>query len=398
MRGTWPVVLVALACFGPYVAAGVRTEQIAVYTLALLAVLFAAPRMKLPQSVTLALIAWTMIGIFASLSTLTVSREIGHAALSGADMLLLPIATVLIVAAIPPDRRLEALRAVAVVAIVAGGVNTALAWLQANGQMPIFVADWLPPGDEASGARAALQGRYTGALNQPALTGCFYGMALLLATWRIQHRGLLFVAWALLCAGGALSDSKAFMWVGFPIAVMHLVRVRGGRDAFAATAVIVGATGALYMTGNGNRELIAQITGNRYGIESRSNVLDLARESLAADPLGHGLARLPRAADSQWLQVIDFSGLFGVVGLAVVLGCLVNAARRAPGESTRQLSVALVALTVVASLAFPLLTGNRLAPLLWMSIALAITAAGRAEPGPVRWSGRSSTFARTVAR
>ena len=380
MRGRLVALCVALACFGPYVASGIRSEQVVVYGLAVLAVVTAAARMWLPGRMVAASVAWLLLAVMAAVGTLTVEVRSGGDPLAGLDALLLPVAVLAVVAAIPTERRFAALQAVATVVVVAGAANTGISWLQSTGQMPVGLADWLPVGDQASGARAALQGRYTGIMNQPALAGCFYALALLLASWRIRGRVLLALVWAMLCFGGVLSGSKAFLYVGLPVALLYLILARTGRGPFVST-VLAGAVTAVAAVAVGavGEGFVGQVTGNRYGDQGAGgNVLRLARESIQLDPLGHGLGGLPRATDSQWLQVIDFAGVPGAVILAAVLVLLWAAAWRAPHPSTRALSVAVVVLTVAASFAFPLLTGNRIAPLLWMVLALGVSASAPA--------------------
>lgn len=381
MRGRFWAVLVALACFGPYVASGVRSEQVVVYGLAVLAVMTSAVRMWLPGRMLAASVVWLLLAAMAAVGTLTVRERPGGDPIAGLDALLLPLAVLVVVAAIPTERRFAALQAVATIVVMAGAANAGISWLQSTGQMPVGLADWLPIGDQASGARAALQGRYTGIMNQPALAGCFYSLALLLASWRIRGRPLLAGAWALLCFGGVLSGSKAFLYVGLPVALLYLILARTGRGLFVSTilagmvtAVVAFAVGAL---GEG---IVGQVTGNRYGDQGAGgNVLRLASESIQLDPLGHGLGGLPRSTDSQWLQVIDFAGVPGAVAFAVVLGLLWWSAWRAVEPSARALCIAVVVLTVAASFAFPLLTGNRVAPLFWMVLALGVSATAPAE-------------------
>src|SRR5690242_13842992 len=51
-RGLWTLTLVTVAAFGPYVASGVRTEQLVVYGIAALLLPFAAVQLRFPRWVT----------------------------------------------------------------------------------------------------------------------------------------------------------------------------------------------------------------------------------------------------------------------------------------------------------------------------------------------------------
>lgn len=403
---TFTLVLVMAAAFGPYThIAGVRTEQVAVYGCLLLPLTVAWTRIRFTRDGGLFLSIW---GIYVAVAVIGVLVPVPAPydpgkLLGGADNLLRPVAVFLLVSLLlitTVDRqRLVALAC----QIVAGAmcVNTVLAFIESR----VDIAQWLslfwssPTDDLLSGtvaARAAQVGRFTGIVNQPAEAGTLYAIALLAAlyVW-YQHPLRLTAVLIVLTAGGVITVSKVFLFVGLPIAVWQLLVREGRRKRLAIAALAVFAAYGALVAGllpdwagsqflarlaNPTGDYLSFYSAGRFGPDSTlTQMMNLA----SASPLtGFGLGGLVVAYDNGWFQALVFAGIIGVVAYSAVLLILVRAwwtrrRRLAPAESG--LAGGLVVLAIGASAGFPALTGNRVATVLWVLLSLTLLTTGRSD-------------------
>ena len=236
------LVLVMAGAFGPYTpVSGVRTEQLAVYGCLLLSLPMAWTRIRITRDGGLFLLMWgtyivvAVIGVFIPVSEV-IPYHPGKL-LGGADNLLRPVAVFLLANVwLVTDISKQRLVSLAC-KIITGAmcVNAAVAFIESR----MDIARWLalfwssPTGDLVSGtvaARSAQLGRFTGIVNQPVEAGTLYGIALLAALylWHQQPWRLVPVL-TLLTAGGAVTVSKIFLFVGVPIAAWQLVMRGSGR-------------------------------------------------------------------------------------------------------------------------------------------------------------------------
>lgn len=255
-RGSLLIPLLVVAAFGPYVTiTGARTEQIAAYGLAVVLLPLTLPFVRLSPALVATGVAWlalTGVALVGALDTPTVvTGWLQRGAFAGLDNLLLPIAVVLIVAALlglGMDPNL-ALRRAGFVLVVAMLINVGAAWMQTRGSM---FTSWWGTNDEQSVALNALaNGRFGGLINQPAEAGLLYGMAMLAALYLWPHRsGLLILTLSVLSLGGVLSVSKVFLLVAVPLMGLWLLRTTAGRGRrFALLGVLAVALTAAVGSG-----------------------------------------------------------------------------------------------------------------------------------------------------
>lgn len=406
----WPTLVLALlaaSAFGPYVAGGIRTDQVATYVIGGTMALFTLWWVRANRAVGWVAVLWAIIPLFGAISWLTVPRYRGGGTVGNLDALLLPlfVITVTVVCAHYGDRE-QLLRVAAAVVVAGMSVNSMLIFAQLFGSDLGFIRPWLPRGEDYVATRADTLGRFTGFLNQPALAGTMYGLALLLAIYLFRRRGLtLTLTLVLLSTAGLVTQSKAFLYVGLPVAALCLIAAIGSRSVAALAAAIVGA-GLFWwqretvfhalvnrVPGWGGADRLERllfggldvetVTGNRFG--DAGSVGPVIAGVLSQSPLaGYGLSGIPTAVDSAWLAVVTISGLVGVLALGAVLVTLWGAvlARRSAVRATeRILGTGTLVILTATSLAFPVFTGNRLSIVVWIVITLLLLAPKtRTEP------------------
>lgn len=395
----WPVVvivLVVLSAFGPYVAAGIRTDQLAIYGLAPVVAVFGMWNAQTTKRQAAILAAWLFFTVFTLIATFTVRLSLSSGVLSDLDSVLLPLAIAVIVLSVTRDHnREQLLRAAAATTVLGMSVNVAITLAQIGAGVQI-VARWLPAGDETVAVRAATLGRFTGILNQPALAGVLYGVALLLAVYLLQRRPWLMVTvFAWLTIGGLLGVSKSFVFVSLPIAAAVLLLLTARRSLFPVlVAVTFGWIAWLYRVEILARlmemfpqwsgldrfsELFASLdfaaaTGNRFADQSTnsSTVAQVMDEAPLAGFGAGGLAGIP--LDSAWVHALALAGVLGAIGvagalLAMTIGHLTQYRDRPVVEWWTVAGI--IAVVGVSAWAFPVFTGNRLAVIVWVVLLLA---------------------------
>ena len=407
---TWALWLLALSAFGPYLAPGIRTDSGLVWLALPLAVLalVAAP---MPPHAVLVVLSWTVMVAVALWSHLTPSLNTSGYnrgnLLAGVDTFVAPLIALSL--GMWFVRRLGPVRVFTIVgqAVMAGMVlNAALALAQSQSSTANRAIGrlWGLALDDSTLARAETVDRFSGMMQQPALAGTMYGVALIVGTHLLARKPALRDAlWLVLACGAALSASKAFWLVALPIAViLRVVQQRRGIPAgLVRSAVLLGLVGLvarllgvsltpmvemLRSAGADVREAVGGgvggATGNRFG--EQGVVLDLATTVLRDDPVaGYGISGLATATDSGLLQALVVGGLVGLALYCIVLLVLVYDAcvgLRGNGE-LGDVFVALSVAVAVWSVGFPTLTGNRISTILWLLFAVMLTGAYAARSG-----------------
>lgn len=398
---------VALSAFGPYVGAGVRTEQLAVYACALIAVLIGMKGMRLSApaaGIIGCYLATLFVAILGALSPpdLAGYNYVLGLPLAGIDTLALPIAAVLLAQRLLASgaKREDLLRTVCQVSVFAMCVNTVLAFSSQLLPMYAFLSkfwDSAARGDVSTttvAGRAAQLGRLTGAFNQPDEAGIMYGAALLMAVYLYHNRPRRMALAALLLGfGGLLTVSKIFVVVALPIAVWQITRGRSRRIAritwiAALVALSAGAswvgllpkwTGSRYLAQlvpHSGDNLVELYSGGRFG--SNSTVAPVVHAVLNVSPIsGIGADGLATAYDSAWVEALVYSGLFGILCYTLVLLILWYSwsnRRRALASAESTMIGGVLIVTTIGSVGYPALTGNRVSTILWIVFGLTILA------------------------
>ncbi|WP_110181058.1 hypothetical protein [Nocardioides solisilvae] len=429
----WAVVAVACV-FGPYVVGGLRTEQLALYGSAAVAVVLLRRHLGALRPGWPVLAAWAVYAGTAAVAAFVVDSELGWGTgslVAGLDNAFLPLATMTAVAlwgsALPRE---ALLRAVCWVVVVGMSVNAALALLTSYvgfDGVPLLPRFWAAGGSGTTVAElAAGSGRYSGLFNQPAEAGVAYSLAVfclvfLVRTGTRAPRWSWLVAWALLILGGLLTLSKIFIVVGVLLTAWLVLTGRAHRVVLTVTAIgTVLASGVLGVAGwlgswGASVQLQWYVDSVRYGdslsytlsagrfgtagdghppapppepkateggegvpeeFQVPGGLVEVAREVVQHHPwFGVGARGLPVSYDSTWLEAVIVAGVVGVLCLLAVHVLLlvrwIRLRHTLPREEWR-LAGAVVLLALGASLGMPALTGNRESSLMWVLLSLLV--------------------------
>jgi hypothetical protein len=410
-RGSFLTAFIAAATFGPYVFGGFRTEQIAVYGVALLMSTTASwLRIRLPDHarlVAVLLVAPLALGLVGAVSPpFNASRYLLGSALAGLDNLVLPIAVAFVVSsmvAAGADR--DALtRIVCTITVWVMTINAGLEVWATGGNGPDLDAFHGLGTLESVSDRAEQLGRYSGIFNQPAEAGLLYSVALVAAVYLYRQRAVLLALTATaVTIGGVLTISKTFLFVGFPIGVWHVLRSAGGRVrryaavvalALAAwagaksglTPVWKGGAFLLELMPGRNQGAVDQYTAGRLGETSTlSFVIDAVMQS---SPItGFGAGGLLVAYDNAWVEALVVNGLIGAAlytaMLCALAYCWVHTRPLMDAAQTR-LAGGLIIIVVGASVGVPALSVNRCATILWLLLSLLLLTAEAPDRGGLR--------------
>ncbi|MCG5444979.1 hypothetical protein NIE79_003422 [Micromonospora sp. NIE79] len=393
------VAAITLAAFGPYLAPGLRTEQVAVYgSAAMLGALGLWLRPRFTGTAVwvlgahLSLIGVAMIGLVFPPPNFTL-HEAGDL-VAGLDNLILPFAVVAVVAMLvgvgaDPARML---RAVCTVTVLAMALNAIIAITSAAGVENDLLAQFRGYGEAESVAdRAEQLGRYSGIFNQPAEAGVLYSMAVLAALYLYQrHVAKLAAVLLILTVGGVLSVSKIFLLAGVPVGIAYALLAHGrGRRMVALGAASAGAWFAadIYLDqwrgqrfaqrlipGSGGGDQLDTYTAGRVGGDSTlQQAVDLVMSLSPAS--GMGPAGLRVAYDNGWVEALIVAGIVGVILHTAVLASLTVGWWRARSHRPESpFTGALLLLLIGASTGLPALTANRCATVVWLLLTLLLLA------------------------
>lgn len=402
-RARVAVAVVTVAAFGPYLAAGLRTEQVAVYAAALVVILLnfrfldglnhhgALVGTFLGAQLAIA-------GVGAAWPPANTTPYANGSPIAGLDNLALPLAVLALTAALVAAGadRMALARTVCVVTVWAMVVNALLAVSAVVGAAPYLAAFHNMSGIESVSDRAEQMGRYSGLFNQPAEAGTVYSIALIAAIYLYRRRPvLLTLIGTALTVGGILTVSKVFLLVGLPVTVWQAVRVTGNRTqrvAVIAAAVLVMwvAAGSQLLPEWGGQDFLLRLlpsadqnavelySGGRFGSDA---TLTAAVEAvLATSPtLGFGAGGLQVAYDNGWVEALAVAGVVGVAIHTAILAVLVGAwwRQRAVDVDLSRFSAGLITIVIGASFGVPALTVNRVATVGWLLLGLVLLCASR---------------------
>lgn len=409
----WWLALVTLSAFGPYLAAGVRTEQIAVYGSVVLMglgmwlpIYWCGTRAPVPF-----LFLWggyaaiVIIGALLPVHNLT-GFPTGSTP-PGIDNALIPLAMLLITWAwVSISPSFDLLRLAAKVVVVTMMINGLLAAATVTGP-GLSKFSWLSNfwGGEAGttpvAENAATNGRFSGIFNQPVEAGIAYSLAIfcllyLVAvatkprTWFIAPVG------AMLTIGGLLTTSKVFLLGGLPITVYLVLRERKRRATLLLLTVSIplalafldwlglelalpewrGTQMFANLAATAGDAPVTAVTAGRFG--EGGSLAGIASEVIEHHTFfGLGAGGLAVPYDSAWLEALVVGGVVGVTLVMAVHVILVvrwwHLRDVLPAPEWR-LAGAVTALTLGASLGMPTLSGNRVATLLWVFLGMLVVA------------------------
>lgn len=386
--------LVLVGCvLGPYLFAGVRTEQIAIYLLALTIVLTGGHITTVWKRLRTVIFAWlayyAAIG-FASIMqpTLTPVFSLYRGnAIASLDNALLPLAAVLVGASFSAR---HGWRHLLMSVSIGMSLNAGLAVLTALFGFQIVPRAWVTheTGDlSAVSDRAALMGRYLGVFDQPAEAGAAYAIASVaaIAVWATQRPWLCTGILLLLGVGGALSVSKVYL-LSIPV-VLVLLWAESHRTSLVmlltlptllwlGTPLLVerwsGLPYLMRFTQDEDGLSLESITSDRFG--SEQGIADTWLAIAEHDAwLGYGITGASVPYDFGPLEAYSLAGLLGVGAIAAVWVALVSRVTR---MSRRGPYLALLTCLLIAFAGFPSLTANRVATLAGMMIGSAIVTLG----------------------
>ncbi|WBB49664.1 hypothetical protein O3597_04030 [Verrucosispora sp. WMMA2044] len=394
--------ILVLAAFGPYLAAGIRTEQAAVCAVAGLALLAGAHHLReTPSRAMLAIAAmatYLTVAAFAAVGPTSQATGYGPVGfLAGLDNLLLPIVTLTagyLIAAGHPDRR-RLLRITALTLVAALAVNAAVSYLMLvspGDYDQLMSAWWTGDGGVSTAERAATMGRYSGIFNQPAEAGVAYSLGLIAAVYALRRQPMILAAAGVaLTVGGLLTASKIFLLIGLPVALWQ-TWMGSSWHTRAGTVLAVGGVMALFdhqarqpdspiggvllgawlNPGDRGGGLLSLYTASRFG--EQSTLADTAGIVLTHSPwFGFGLGGLRVAYDSAWVEALVMAGIVGVAAqaaiLAVMVWCWLDVRRWADPAAVR-FGAGLLLVVTVGSAGLPTTTANRVSSVVWLFVAL----------------------------
>lgn len=399
LRGRYAVILLVLSAFGPYVAGSVRTEQLAVYGLLVIALVTAATikthsfRGGAPWRLAG---TWALYAVIAAMSSIgvlvTAPRWPQGSLLAGLDNVAAPLAVMMVVwlsvAGGHAQRLLMLASKLVAVGMAANGV-LALVMTQVD-LSPMLRQFWATAGGTATAQNAADLGRVSGVFNHPAEAGVAYGIAGVCAwyVWR-DRPTRLYLLLLPIALGGLVSVSKIFVLGALPI-LLWLVwssRRAGSRAGlvFVAAVATLGVAQSGYasqwsglgylgaMLSPGDEDAVAFFTAGRIG--QGATLGGVVDEVARLSPIrGVGAEGLTVAYDNGWVEAFVVAGLIGVACYTATLGWLWLAGRADPEPVRRRLLIAVTIIAAGGSMGLPVLTANRVSTLLWVVVALAIAA------------------------
>lgn len=399
------VVVVALVAstFGPYLIGQIRLEQVVVYMLlglCLTLLAFASTFRLAKVGVSLAA-TWGAYVAIASVGALAPTAAPtpwpSGSTLAGLDNVALPMAVMIVIwltarADAAPQLLTLACRLIAYLAAVNGCV--AIASLRVD-LTPVLSQFWDGTLGQSVAERAALLGRVSGIINQPAEAGLLYGLAGVAACYVWSHRpGRLYLALIPIVVGGVLSVSKIFLLCGLPLIMWQVWRMRSGGSRIALLFIALGTTFGLVQTGLAGSWIgmdyltrlidpagdagVNHFTAGRMG--NGSTLIHIVDGVAEASPwFGMGAGGLQVPYDNGWVEAFVVAGVVGAICYTLVLVALFALARLECDRERRGLLYSVAILATVGSLGIPVLTANRVSTLTWVVIALAVLSASGVE-------------------
>ena len=434
-----------VACFGPYLHQGVRTEQVVLYASTVIAILRRRPGKSVDPSAYKLIALWIVMLSFALVTVnLVYVPFMRRQTFNGIDDYLealcaMTLATLWLCHHYPPRRLLDTIAAVVILGAVGSGIFGLVGmWVDTK---PLGYYFW--EGVQAdsdlqrkAGAVVSLSnGRVTGLFNLPAEAGIGYSLGAFAAVYLLARsrsaagRIILLVSLVIITVGGLISVSKIFILVGIPAAIIQLLCTRVAVNKLLLI-VLSPPLVALFVIrplsgqwgGSSNFEIFLDnlksrprgtlntFTAGRWGHDPQGSVLPSWSKVLHISPwfgLGAG-GNVGAPYDSVWLQVICVGGLVGVgLAVCVMLILLWRLLSRRPARppEVQALGRSLVFLVIFGSFGMTILTANRVAVCLWLLLIptlFSIWPVAGAEPvaktsldgGKTSLAGGMQTFSR----
>lgn len=392
------VLALALATFGPYLIGGLRTEQVVTYGLFLLLAPISLASLRARGGYRF-LLPWALYVIVATLGVLFPTNSIPPwqpgSLVAGYDNLLAPIAVMLLIWSLVPERNArELLGLFSKVIATAMALNGILAIVATR----LDIAPWLRPfwstadSDLTTTAELAAQlGRYGGVFNQPAEAGALYGLAGLAAIYVWASRpALLAGVLTLITIGGLLSVSKVFILGGLPFIVAYWLwaqRGKAGSRAAVVFAIVILTLGvvqsgllgswigfnylARLVNPDGDGGALAFYTAGR--IATDSGYMRVISDALGFNAVtGAGAGGWMVAYDGAIPEALVTAGVIGVALYATVIVAMFTLARRGVLANDRVFALMFAIVTAGACFGFSPLTANRVSTVVWVLISLLV--------------------------
>ena len=391
------VVGIALSAFGPYVIGSIRTEQLLIYSIGALLLPFSLAQLQPGIGIGvmiawLSLVAASLVGAIAPPHSPTVPES--GSLLAGLDNLLLPIVVMMLVwGSMTTESARSSLPFVCRVFVWAAALNSLVAlasvWFDLTPDLRVF---WSADEGVSTAEKALGNGRATGIFNHPAEAGTFYGitgiMAVLLYANSLPQ---LLCALLMIVAGGVLSVSKVFIFLGLPLILLMLLatstwlRTMATIGFMSIAVLLVAQTASTWWSGSdyllsrilpGHGDgLLEFFTAGRWQSNSGNNWI--IAQILNTEPIfGVGAAGWALPYDSAWVEVLVISGLFGLVAYLAALACLTWIAVVEVEGRYRLATSCFTALLIGGSFGISPLTCNRVAVICWLFISLVVRAHG----------------------
>ncbi|WP_101846132.1 hypothetical protein [Zhihengliuella sp. ISTPL4] len=418
---TFTVTILALATFGPYLLQSMRTEQAAVYGLTLLFLPIVFFRFR-PEGGLRFLLPWVGYVVVATLAVIAPSAKPmpydAGSLLGGLDNILAPLAIMLLIWSVVPERDAEGLlKRFCKIVAVAMAINGAIAILSTRVEVTDYMRPFWANEDSTTTADLAAQlGRYSGIFNLPSEAGAMYGVAGLAAIYAWSNRpALVALLVTLMTLGGLISVSKVFIFGGLPFIVIYWFwSQRGGRKVAALFGLVLIAlgvvqsglfsewTGANYLgrlfVTSSDQGFLELYSAGRFDSDSTFNTV--INQALAYNPLtGAGAAGWKIPYDGAIAEALIVGGVIGLILLSIVILSIFSLARGLD-RSGQWFAFLLGAVTVAGSLGFSPLTANRISTVTWVIVTLLVLVARdrkhRTEPSDAEapmltaWTGPTS--------
>ena len=386
---TFIAFLLVTFAFGPYIADGLRTEQIMVYALAAISSPNLLVRNVWTKTAAPILAIWALLciavlsgSVFPPINTsLFASGQL----LAGLDNVSGTLAVMITMISLRlGNHAADFLRRISLLVVVMMCINTmaSIATVVTGRTWAQFWSSDL----ESSAERALTQNRVSGLINQPAEAGVLYAVASLCALYalRTKPRWLL-ASLTFLFVGAVMSVSKVYLLVGLPLIAWQLVRIEDGR---AKRAFWIAVTGSLLLLAGqlgvlsrwkGAEQLDALLnrtsggswlewaSANRFG--GRSTIRPVVQAVLDGPMfLGYGGRGLAIAYDNAFVEALVLGGLVGVALLVLLFIYMARMWRRAGRSPERTLLGALILLMAGAAMGLPVFTANRVSTVLWVVV------------------------------
>ena len=396
------VVFVVLS-FGPYIGGGIRTEQVAVYSLLVVSLLrrirIGGSSLKagpLPILIPLALIV--VVSLIASISPpIGIPYAMGGL-LAALDNSLLPLGVIVLGWLwIQTGSRAHIVLNLAYSLAILVSINALLAYVQSlnSDRMAGLLRYFWTQDQIGSVAEIAFANlRFSGLFNQPAEAGLAYGIGLISCAYLIRagvHRlPLLISLMAIMVGGGFLCGSKIFL-LAVPLVAGGLVLGEKNRQRGVAAGVMLILTVVVVVyqfqlpefvsrtwkfISDGSLGSVNALTAGRFG-DSGDVVAGPLTFVLEHSPfVGFGIRYFGSGwSDSEWLRLVGSSGLLGASLYILVLGILalrllLNRTRL--NSSLRILSWNVLILVTISSIGIPVLSANRIGSVACMLLTLTV--------------------------